>query len=560
MAYKSLSDARAAFDKAMSSGKATASDWGSYYHNTASDSSGSKVTNSGAHYTYNPDGSAYYTDNNGNRTQLSDKRGSAGYVNGEFHGDGNGGHTAVGYDPSYSGVNSAPRELTSDEKAYYDNLVQQAMQQKYGWSAGSVGSTAGNNGYNADLQYALKQSGMTADQYRQDLLNRVGTLRSDGRYVTQAEIDTELNRLGLNNLQTGGQGNLYKTGDTLDVFGDGNLWVFDGTQFVPQGGRGQMGNAMAPTYGNNQYPSFGGNSAAMDYYQQAMAQAEAAQKARLEALMGQIDAQRPGIQSQADDAARQAYINQRLGQQAARENLAASGLANTGISETTNLGLQTAYQQALDSINQNKQSALQGLDQAKVQAQSTGNADIASLQSQYLQQMATMKQEYEQEMYNRWLTEQQLTARQSDADWNKQLAMQQYNYQLQQMQQAQGDSESDRLYKLLNAGVLSPEVLQWAGLNSADDYYNMLRQMQIAQTVPKTSSGRSARQVSSGNSYDGLFADTSGSGSTAAAATQSGGGLFNATYNGKQYQLTADELSTLIRTQQPIDYLSNLLR
>ena len=209
----------------MSSGKATASDWGSYYHNTASDSSGSKVTNSGAHYTYNPDGSAYYTDNNGNRTQLSDKRGSTGYVNGEFHGDGNGGHTAVGYDPSYSGVSSAPRELTSDEKAYYDNLVQQAMQQKYGWSAGSVGSTAGNNGYNADLQYALKQSGMTADQYRQDLLNRVGTLRSDGRYVTQAEIDTELNRLGLNNLQTGGQGNLYKTGDTLDVFGDGNLWV-----------------------------------------------------------------------------------------------------------------------------------------------------------------------------------------------------------------------------------------------------------------------------------------------------------------------------------------------
>lgn len=545
MAYKSLSDARAAFDKAMSSGKATASDWGSYYHNTASDSSGSKVTNSGAHYTYNPDGSAYYTDNNGNRTQLSDKRGSAGYVNGEFHGDGNGGHTAVGYDPSYSGVNSAPRELTSDEKAYYDNLVQQAMQQKYGWSAGSVGSTAGNNGYNADLQYALKQSGMTADQYRQDLLNRVGTLRSDGRYVTQAEIDTELNRLGLSNMQQAGQSSLYKVGETVDLFGDGQLWVFNGQQLVP------MSNNKAPTYGNNQYPSFGGNSAAMDYYQQAMAQAEAAQKARLEALMGQIDAQRPGIQSQADDAARQAYINQRLGQQAARENLAASGLSNTGISETTNLGLQTAYQQALDSINQNKQSALQGLDQAKVQAQSTGNADIAGLQSQFAQQMATMQQQYEQEMYNRWLTEQQLTARQSDADWNKQLAMQQYNYQLQQMQQAQGDSESDRLYKLLNAGVLSPEVLQWAGLNSADDYYNMLRQMQVAQTVPKT--GRSGGSKSGGTSTQDIFTDNT---ATAGGDT----GLFNATYNGKPYQLTTDELSTLIRTQQPIDYLSNLLR
>lgn len=502
MAYKSLSDARAAFDKAMSSGKASASDWGSYYHSTANNSSGGKVTNSGAHYTYKPDGSAYYTDSNGNQTQLSGQRGTDSYVNGEFHSDGNGGHTSVGYDPSYSGVNSAPRELTSDEKAYYDNLVEQAMQQKYGWSAGGAGSTTGNNkGYNANLQYALQQSGMTAEAYRQDLLNRVGTLRSDGRYVTQAEIDTELNRLGLNSMQQAGQSSLYKVGDTIDPYGDGQLWVFNGQQFVPQ--NGQMSGQMMPNYNNTQYPSFNGNSAAMDYYQQAMAQAEAAQKARLEALMGQIDAQRPGIQNQADDAARQAYINQRLGQQAARENLAASGLSNTGVSETTNLGLQTAYQQALDGINQNKQSALQGLDQAKVQAQSTGNADIAGLQSQYAQQMATMQQQYEQEMYNRWLTNQQMQMQQSQTGWERQLAMQQYNYQLQQMQQAQGDSESDRLYKLLNAGVLSPEVLQWAGLNSADDYYNMLHQMQIAQTVPKT--GRSGGSRSSDDAD--LFSD-----------------------------------------------------
>ena len=500
--YNSTSEARAAFDRDMASGKASVSDWGSYYHSTADSPSGGKVTNTGNYYTYKPDGSAYYTDNNGNQTQLSGQRGSESYVNGEFHSNGSGGHTSVGYDSSLSGVNSAPRELTSDEKAYYDNLVQQAMQQKYGWSAGSVGSNASSNNYNANLQYALQNSGMTAEQYRQDLLNRVGTLRSDGRYITQADVDTELNRLGLNNLSGNGQSsNLYKTGDTLDLFGDGNLWVFNGTQFVPQ--NGQMGNQMMPNYNNNQYQYPSGNSAAMDYYQQAMAQAEAAQKARLEALMGQIDAQRPGIQNQADEAARQAYINQRLGQQAARENLAASGLSNTGVSETTNLGLQTAYQQALDGINQNKQSALQGLDQAKVQAQSTGNADIASIQSQYAQQMATMQSQYEQEAYNRWLTNQQLQIQQSDSDWQKQLAMQQYNYQLQQMQQSQGDSESDRYYKLLNAGALTPEVLQWAGLNSADEYYNMLRQLQIAQTLPKTSK-------SSSTDESDLFSDTTG--------------------------------------------------
>ena len=299
----------------------------------------------------------------------------------------------------------------------------------------------------------------------------------------------------------------------------------------------------------------------MDYYRQAMAQAEAAQKARLEALMNQIDAQRPTINSQADEYARQAYINQRLGQQAARENLAASGLSNTGVSETTNLGLQTAYQQALDQINQNKQTALQNLDNAKVQAQATGNADLASIQSQYASGLADMQTQYEQEMYNRWLTQQQRDDQREQQQWEREWMMTQYNNQLRQLQlnasADQTSAENERLYKLLNAGVLTPEVLQYAGLSSPEEYYNMLKQIELAQYIPKTTS--KAKSSSSNRSYNFDDSDTGYSTTTLPqTAAPSAGQLYNITYKGDNYQLSADELASLI-PRTPAERLSLLL-
>lgn len=522
--YSNISDARAAFDSDMKSGKATTSDWGSYYHSTAKDSGGSVVTSSNNSYHYSPDGSAYYTDHSGNRTQLSGARGTESYRSGQFNPDGNGGHTNPGYDPAISGLNSAPRELTSAEKAQIDAIVQQAMRQTYGWSASDT--------YNKDLQYALQGTNMTPAEYRQDMLNRVGTIRADGRYVTQADVDKELERLGL------GANSIYATEQWYTAQnGNGNnnmLLPQQGSAFnYPNGGAisSQMynGNAL------NQFNS--GNSLAMDYYRQAMAQAEAAQKARLEALMGQIDAQRPGINSQADEYARQAYINQRLGQQAARENLAASGLANTGVSETTNLGIQTAYQQALDQINQNKQTALQNLDNAKVQAQTTGNADLASIQSQYASGLADMQTQYEQEMYNRWLTGQQMAIQQEQNQWEREWAMQQYNNQLRLAQiNAQSDqqaAEYERLYKLLSAGVLTPEVLQYAGLNSKDEYYDMLRQIELAQYIPKTTS---KAKSSGGGNYNFDDSDLSYYNTSALPQTGAAPFAFNFNQNGANQQ------------------------
>lgn len=500
--YKSTSEARAAFDRDMASGKATVKDWGSYYNSTANSPSGGKVTNTGNYYSYKPDGSAYYYDNNGKATQLSGPRGTSGYVNGEFKSNGNGGHTSVGYNPSLSGVNSAPRQLSADEKAHYDKIVEQAMQQKY---SSTANTSMPRHGDTTQIFGETWQYNSATGQYEPTNLNLTQT--GSGAWTT-----------------------------------------------------GKQNQVSAPTFqfNPNQYA---GDNLGQEYLRKAMAAAEAAQQARINALLSQIDSKRPEIESQSADLARQAYINQRLGQQAARENLAANGLANTGVSETTNLGLQTAYQQALDEIGKNKQNALLDLDQAKVQAQQTGNADLAGIQAQYQQSLATMQQQYEQEMYNRWLNDQQMQMTQAQNEWQQQFAMQQYNNQLSQsdwerqlamqqynymMQQNQLSSEADKMYKLLNQGLVTPEVLQYYGLGSTGDYYNYLNQLQRAQMVPKISGSRSASSRGGAGSEE-LFS----SGVMPKATT-------NATFGGQQYQLTPNELETLFRTTTAGDIFGNL--
>lgn len=602
MAYSSLSDAKVAFDRDYAAGKATTSDWGSYYNSTANSSGGGKVTNTGNYYTYTPSGSAYYTDNSGNKTQLSGSRGSESYVNGQFKSNGNGGHTSVGYDPSLSGTNSASRELSAQEKAYYDQLVSSVINTKYGG-----GSSV--EPYNKDLQYALSQSGMSAAEYRQDMLNRVGTVRSNGTFVTQADVDKELNRLGL------GSGSPYDTDEWYNAINTGNLGGLSGLGNLPMNGGITYPQGGGSLGGGTNQIGVGGNNPALDYLQKALkeaeaaalarqeqeaqmrAKAEAAQRAQLEALreqlraaeaarqarinalVGQINAKKPEIENQSADLARQAYINQRLGQQAARENLAASGLSNTGVSETTNLGLQTAYQQALDEIGKNKQNAMLDLDQAIYQARQTGDADLATLQSNHVQAMAQLQTQQEQELYNRWLNGQNLGMQQDATNWNnamalqqlglqmddtawnrnyamqqlglqqdatnweRQLAMQQYNYM---MQQNQLSSEADKMYKLLNQGLVTPEVLQYYGLGSTGDYYNYLNQLQRAQMVPKTSGSRSASSRGGAGSEE-LFS----SGVMPKATT-------NATFGGQQYQLTPNELETLFRTTTAGDIFGNL--
>ena len=85
-----------------------------------------------------------------------------------------------------------------------------------------------------------------------------------------------------------------------------------------------------------------------------------------------LNAQKSNINQAADENARQAYVQYMQSQKALPQQLASQG-ASGGATETANLGLQTAYQNNVNAINQNKANRLQEIDNAIVDLQNTGD-------------------------------------------------------------------------------------------------------------------------------------------------------------------------------------------
>ena len=85
-----------------------------------------------------------------------------------------------------------------------------------------------------------------------------------------------------------------------------------------------------------------------------------------------LNAQKQNINQAAEDNARQAYIMQMQAQKALPQQLASQG-ATGGTTETANLGLQTTYENNVNSINQNKANAIQEIDNAIVDLKNTGD-------------------------------------------------------------------------------------------------------------------------------------------------------------------------------------------
>ena len=88
--------------------------------------------------------------------------------------------------------------------------------------------------------------------------------------------------------------------------------------------------------------------------------------------VNRLESQKSNINQSADENARQAYVQYMQSQKALPQQLASQGVSG-GATETANLGLQTAYQNNVNSINQNKANRLQEIDNAIVDLQNTGD-------------------------------------------------------------------------------------------------------------------------------------------------------------------------------------------
>lgn len=236
--------------------------------------------------------------------------------------------------------------------------------------------------------------------------------------MTSAQKDNE--RKYLNNLVSGGGGNAEwakgqlkqldasggstnttttstsssknKGGSSYETWESGGRSYVNGIDIGPAGTKidtsdaainAAYSGAYGGAYGNpNKYGDMGDElknnpyEDQIEYYKNAYNDLEEQIRERnrlaVEQGTNRLNAQKSNINQSADENARQAYVQFMQSQKALPQQLASQGVSG-GATETANLGLQTAYQNNVNAINQNKANRLQEIDNAIVDLQNTGD-------------------------------------------------------------------------------------------------------------------------------------------------------------------------------------------
>ena len=120
-------------------------------------------------------------------------------------------------------------------------------------------------------------------------------------------------------------------------------------------------------------------------YAAIQAQQEAAAKAAVEQSVNRLEGQKSDVEQQYQDLYRQLYLNRRMAEKNLPQQMAAMGY-NGGLTESTALGLQTSYNDALRQGEQSKTNTLSDIDQAIANARLTGDISIAEQAAALAQQ------------------------------------------------------------------------------------------------------------------------------------------------------------------------------
>lgn len=331
------------------------------------------------------------------------------------------------------------------------------------------------------MSYAIKQAGgdpngiKAADKYAEDLLGRVGSISANtGKVLTAQDIQNELTRLGYQVSTNGdwtnvGNSAFLTSGSDYDYLknlyanqGYGNVNIYNG-KGLPwnenNGGSYTASGAGGSYAGGVNYAGVDGYSSYVDTYMQA-----------LQNQLDYLDEQKKLAEDNADQEKRQAYVAMRLGQKALNEQNAASGLQDSGYSESSNIALTSDYGNNLNTIANNYQNYLNQLSGLYADTALSGAGTVADLQRQAEQDAFARKQ------YADRLAQQQ---------WENQFAEKQYADSLaqQQLQNQLYQSENDlslaktRADAALNIGLWTPDVQTVYGLTQ-EQFNNYLAAQQ----------------------------------------------------------------------------------
>lgn len=190
--------------------------------------------------------------------------------------------------------------------------------------------------------------------------------------------------------------------------------------------------------------------------------------AALEAARGNLDSQKEQVNQQYDDLARQLYIQRRMNERDLPQQMAAMGYTG-GITESSALGLQTSYADALRQGENQRINTIASLEQAIRQAELEGNRELAAQLSSLAQNTMglyaeALAQIQSQANTNRQYKYQQMQDALTQRNWNQQFVYNQEQdkldretaqKQFEQQQQAQRESELNNMaLQLMQYGIV----------------------------------------------------------------------------------------------------------
>lgn len=278
-------------------------------------------------------------------------------------------------------------------------------------------------------------------------------------------------------------------------------------------------------YEDNPYASYMENL--QNHYEEQQRAIEEKNRLAVEQGTNRLNAQKTNINQAADDNARQAYIQFMQSQKALPQQLASQG-ATGGATETANLGIQTAYQNNVNAINQNKANRLQEIDNAIVDLKNTG--DLATVEQVLANNQAALDA-YANTLdkavgYNQWA--QQFNANRQDTAIDQAYREQAYKDQMAQ-QQLENDwykntyddtkkkEETNRVITLLENGLVDTNyasTLLGIPVNQLNDYVNYIKK---------------ARNADLNNTYSLINNRNSGGGSSG-GTTSKASNVFNTAF------------------------------
>jgi len=215
-----------------------------------------------------------------------------------------------------------------------------------------------------------------------------------------------------------------------------------------------------------------------------------------------LNSQRSNINQGFDENARQAYVSSMQAKNALPQQLASQGI-NGGATETSMLGLNTNYENNLNSINTNRQNSLLDIDNSIIDLKNSGSLNTAQ---QTLQNNQAALSAYQNMLnssagYNQWLTEYNSNRDDTEYNQNYQSGRDQVNDNNYNNEIANSNKQTEynNILNRLSMGLISADDAVALGV-PANDVQAYVDRIKAAQSAELANTIASTNKINSSGS------------------------------------------------------------